>query len=360
MKRHGNLFCKITDPKNIALAHNLAKRGKSRYAEVQMVNKDPEKYFQEIQESLVNHSFSTSPYATKRIYEPKERLIYKLPYYPDRIVHHAVMNVIQPIWDKIFIYDLYSAVPGKGLHRGSYRLRQFLKDTNNTQYCLKFDIQKYYPSVVHEILFDLIKRKIKCSDTLWLLQEIITSVEGTKNIPIGNYLSQYFGNIYLNWFDHWIKENLGMQYYIRYCDDGVILSQDKTSLNELKDIMTDYLENHLELTLNKKTRIFPVDSTGIDFLGYRHFRNYTLLRKSSAARFKKKIYHIEMHHESMNPQSIISSIMSYVGWLKHCDSYHLANKYIYQNLPILEIVDDAAKKIDIKNPLLNTRPQVNV
>lgn len=351
MKRHGNLFCKITDPKNIALAHNLAKRGKSRYSEVQMVDKDPETYFQAIRDSLVDHSFSTSTYTTKKIYEPKERLIYKLPYYPDRIVHHAVMNVIQPIWDKIFIYDLYSAVPGKGLHQGSYRLRQFLRDTKNTQYCLKFDVRKYYPSVDHEILFDLVKKKIKCQDTLWLLQEIITSVEGKKNIPIGNYLSQYFGNIYLNWFDHWIKEDLGIKYYIRYCDDGVMLGSDKVSLKELKDTMSDYLGDNLDLTLNKKTRIFPVDSTGIDFLGYRHFREYTLLRKSSADRFKKKIHHIEKNHDTMEPQAIVSSIMSYVGWLKHCDSHHLSEKYIYQNQEIIEIMTDASSKLGIGNPL---------
>ena len=352
MKRHGNLFCRITDIQNIALAHALAKRGKSRYSEVRMVDKDPDRYLKTIQNSLIERTYSTSAYTTKNIYEPKERLIYKLPYFPDRIVHHAVMNVIQPIWDKIFIYDLYSAIPGKGLHRGSYRVRQFLRDTDNTQYCLKFDIQKYYPSVDHEILFDLIKKKIKCQDTLWLLQEIITSVDGNKNIPIGNYLSQYFGNIYLNWFDHWIKEDLGIKYYIRYCDDGVILGKNKACLNELKDAIYDYLDENLNLSLNKKTRITHVDTTGIDFLGYRHFRDHTLLRKSSADRFKKKIHDIEKNHNTLEPQAIVSSIMSYVGWLKHCDAHHLSEKYIYQNYEIMDIMSKASLKLGIRNPLI--------
>lgn len=209
MKRYGKLFNKIVDLNNIALAHKNAKKGKSHYAKVREVEKDPERYIQDI---LVNKTFTTSKYKTKLIHEPKERIIYKLPYFPDRIIHHAIMNVIQPIWDKVFIYDLYSAIPGKGLHAGISRLRQFLKDRENTQYCLKFDIKNFYPSISHDILFELVRRKIKCKDTLWLLEDIIRSPGGNKNLPIGNYLSQYFGNIYLNWFDHWLKEEKGMKY----------------------------------------------------------------------------------------------------------------------------------------------------
>lgn len=352
MKRQNNLFEKIIDMDNIRLSHINAKKGKSHYTEVQKINKDPEKYMQKVHDMLVDKTFTTSEYKTKIINEPKKRLIYKLPYFPDRIVHHAIMNVIQPIWDNVFIHDLYSAIPNKGIHRGVIRLRQFLKDAKNTKYCLKFDISSYYPSVNHDILLELIKRKIKCKDTLWLLEDIIRSSEGNTNIPIGNYLSQYFGNIYLNWFDHWIKEDNQMKYYIRYCDDGVILHESKEVLNNLLKDVTAYFKDNLQLNLNPKTQIFPVDVRGIDFLGYRNFRNYNLLRKSSSAKFKRKIQFIEHNHEKLEPQHIISSIMSYCGWIKFCDCRNLLNKHILKNNSILNIMDNASKSLSISNPIL--------
>lgn len=352
MKRYGNLFAKIVDIDNIILAHKNAKKGKSHYAEVQEVEKDLDFYIHEIRNILVNKTFTTSKYKTKLVHEPKKRVIYKLHYFPDRIVHHAVMNIIQPIWDRVFIYDLYSAIPGKGLHAGVLRLRQFLKDRENTQYCLKFDIKNFYPSINHAILFDLVNRKIKCEDTLWLLEDVIRSPKGNTNLPIGNYLSQYFGNIYLNWFDHWIKEEKEMKYYIRYCDDGVILHKSKEVLNNLLKEIEEYVKKNLKLELNPKTQIFPVDVRGIDFLGYRSFRNYTLLRKSSATRFKRKIRFIEQNHEELEPQHIISSIMSYCGWVQFCNGHHLLKKYILENNRIIEIMDEASKALSIYNPIL--------
>jgi retron-type reverse transcriptase len=351
MKRHGSLYEKVTNYQNLQLSHINARKGKGHYLEVKRVNTDTEKMLRSLQESLIDQTFHTAKYATKRIYEPKERLIYKLPYYPDRIVHHAVMNVIQPIWDKVFIQDLYSAIPGKGLHQGSFRLRQFLKDKDTTRFCLKFDIQKYYPSIDHDILLDLIQRKIKCRKTLWLLEDIVRSAGGSKNAPIGNYLSQYFGNIYLNWFDHWIKEDLGRKHYIRYCDDGIILGSSRQELNGLCDQVNEYLKDRLDLTLNKKTMVIEVDKTGIDFLGYKTYRNYVLLRKSSARKLKKKIRYIEANAGKMQPSSIISSVMSYLGWLKHCDCHHLSSKYIYENNALRTIMDGAAEMTGIANPL---------
>ena len=352
MKRYGNLFSKIVDIDNIALAHKNAKKGKSHYAEVQEVEKEPERYTQEIHDMLVNKTFTTAKYKTKMIHEPKKRVIYKLPYFPDRIVHHAVMNIIQPIWDKVFIYDLYSAIPGKGLHASILRLRQFLKDKENTQYCLKFDIKNYYPSINHNILFELVKRKIKCKDSLWLLEDVIRSPSGNKNLPIGNYLSQYFGNIYLNWFDHWTKEEKEIKYYIRYCDDAIFLHKSKEALNNLLKEIEIYINNNLKLELNPKTQIFPVDVRGIDFLGYRSFRNYTLLRKSSVTRFKHKVRFIEQNHDKLEPQHIISSIMSYCGWIKHCDGHHLLQKYILNNEHLIRIMDESSKALNINNPIL--------
>ena len=351
MKRYGNLYQQIIAPENIVLAHQNARKGKGYYAEVRMVESDRDYYLGQVHEMLEEETFHTAPYRKKIVFDSgKLREIYKLPYFPDRIVHHAIMNILQPLWDKTFIYDCYSAVPGKGIHAGLARLHRFMKDKENTRYCLKFDIRHYYPSVRHDTLMHLIEGTIKCKDTLWLLEDVVRSAGGSTNIPIGNYLSQYFANIYMSRFDHWLKEDKGQKYYIRYSDDGVILHESKESLHCLLDEIRDYLSG-LALELNPKTQIFPVDKRGVDFLGYRSFRNYTLLRKSSAKRLKEKVKLIEVDYERLSPIFIVSSIMSYTGWIKHCDGHHLLSTYILDNQKLLEIMDRASESLGIRNPL---------
>jgi hypothetical protein len=347
MKRHGNLYSQICGTENLQLAHINARRGKLHYSEVQKVNQNPEKYLGSLQKMLLDKTYQTAPYKIMQVYEPKKRTIYKLPYFPDRIAHHAIMNVLQPIWDKTFIDDVYSAIPGRGLHAGILRLRGFLRNVPGTQYCLKFDISKFYPSVDHEILLELIRHKIKCKDTLWLLEEIIRSSGGCKNIPIGNYLSQYFAQIYLNPLDRWIKEENRMRYYIRYGDDGVILHNDRPFLKKLLAEIAAFMKDRLDLIINPKSRVFPVDSNGIDFLGYRTFRNYSLLRVSAARRFKSKIRFIEENHESIEPHTIISTVMSYLGWIGFCNGYNLQRKYVTENDKIVTILNQSADELGI-------------
>jgi len=352
MKRYDNLFDKIIDYDNLILAHLNARKGKHYYSEVKEVNKDIDSYIGKLQFSLLGKNFTTSDYEIFTIKKPKERIIYKLPYFPDRIVHHAIMQILQPIWDKTFIYDSYAAVPGKGIHAGYYRLKQFLKDKENTQYCLKLDVEKFYPNINHNILFNLVEKKIKCEDTLWLLKDIIRSVPGGKGLPIGNYLSQYFSNIYLNYFDHWIKEKIRCKYYIRYCDDNVILYKNKEFLNWLLEKIELYFWNHLKLKLNKKSQIFPVNSRGIDFLGYRTYSQYSLLRKSSYKKFRKKISLIEQKYKTLKSKHVLSSIMSYLGWLMHCNSYNLLERYIYGNQNILDIFENVRIDLNLReNPM---------
>lgn len=351
MKRYGNLYERIIDPGNIALAHHNAKKGKGHYSEVKMVEGDTEYYLGLVRKMLSEKTFHTAPYRKKVVFDSgKLREIYKLPYFPDRIVHHAIMNILQPIWDKTFIYDCYSAVPGKGIHAGLARLHRFMKDKENTRYCLKFDIHHYYPSVRHDTLMQIIEKTIKCKDTLWLLEDIVRSAGGATNIPIGNYLSQYFANIYMSGLDHWLKEEKGMKYYIRYSDDGVILHESKEKLNSLLIEVREYLGT-LALELNPKTQIFPVDKRGVDFLGYRSFRDYTLLRKSSVKRLKGKIKLIESDYEHLSPIFVVSSVMSYMGWIKHCDGHNLLLKYILRNDKLLRAMDRASESLDIRNPL---------
>jgi len=351
MKRHGGLYEAISSLPNLYVAHRHARRGKTRYSEVQYVDKNKDALLESLHESLVQQTYTTGKYKIKKIYEPKERTIYVLSYYPDRIVQHAAMNILQPIWDKTFIPDLYSAIPNKGIHKAINRLRLFLNDTENTRYCLQFDIKSYYPSMNHTTLMNLIQRKIKCKKTLWLLQDVVDSLDGETNIPIGNYLSQYFGNLYLSDFDHWLKEKHKIKYYLRYNDDGIILNDSKDELWRLLDKIQNYIETRLKLKLNKKTRIYPVNDVGIDFLGYKTYRTHALLRKRTANKFKHKIKEIKNHHTEMKNQHIVSSVMSYVGWMQHGNCYNLLRKHILRDKELNEIMDRCSAELGYKNPL---------
>lgn len=167
MKRHNNLYQKITSLDNIKLAYKKARRGKGWQDTVKEFEKDLENNLLKIQESLVDQTYKVSPYRTKIITEPKKRKIFILPFAPDRIVQHAVVNILEPIWDKLFIYHSYACRKNKGMHRASKRTMQAVR---SKKYCLKMDISKFYPSINHKILFKIIKRKIKCSQTLDLLK----------------------------------------------------------------------------------------------------------------------------------------------------------------------------------------------
>ena len=336
---------------NLRLAHRNARCGKAHYTAVQEVNANEDKLLRDLQQLLVSKAFHTADYRTRIIYEHKKRLVYILPYYPDRIVQHAAMSILQPIWDALFIHDSYSGIPGKGIHTALNRLDGFLKDTENTKYCLQFDIKSYYPSVNHDILLDRIRRKIKCEDTLWLLEDVIRSVDDDKGIPIGNYLSQYFANVYLDGLDHWLKQQKHVRYYIRYNDDGVILHSSKAFLHGLWREIEQYLDERLKLCLNPKTQVYPVDTRDIDFLGYRTFRSYRLLRKSSAKRFKRKVRHIVDNSEGLRPQHIVSSIMSYIGWLQYANCYNLLKKCVLTNQPLLNVLRGCCEELGFENPL---------
>jgi len=351
VKRRGNLFRQIVALENLQLAHRNARRGKAHYAAVQEVNANEDVLLRELQWLLVAKMFRTASYRTRTIYEPKKRLIYILPYYPDRIVQHAAMNILQPIWDALFIYDSYSGIPGKGIHAAMERLSGFLEDAENTCYCLQFDIKSYYPSVDHEILLALITHKIKCRDTLWLLEDVIRSVASGKGIPIGNYLSQYFANVYLDRFDHWLKEDLHVKYYMRYNDDGVILHSNKEYLHNLWARIAEYLEKELHLSLNSRTQVYSVGARGIDFLGYRTFRDHKLMRKRSATRFKRRVREAARQDGAQEPQAVVSSVMSYVGWLQHCNCYGLLRKYLLDNVQMMAQMDMYCAELNFANPL---------
>jgi RNA-directed DNA polymerase len=320
-KRHGNLFGKIVDDENLYKAYRKARRGKSRMKNVQKFEKSLKDNLLKIKIALMNKTFKTSPYQIKKIHEPKERDIYILPFNPDRIVQHAAMNVIEPIWDKLFIQDSYACRTGKGIHAGSSKTMQYVRQY---RYCLKCDISKFYPSIRHDTVFDIVKKKIKCPETLWLLKEIINSVPGEKNIPIGNYTSQWLGNLYLNELDQHLKHECQVRAYIRYCDDFCLFHDDKRYLRNMADVIVDFLRDKLDLTLSR-CDLFPV-SRGVDFLGYRHFRKYILLRKSTAKRMQARLKKLPVWYSEgkISLEYFRSSLASTRGWLKWANTHNLA------------------------------------
>jgi len=350
MKRYGNLYPQIYDMDNIRTAHDQARKGKSHYHEVKKINQHPECYLGQIQAMLKGKTFKNSRYKvfTKKGLK-KTRTIHKLPYFPDRIIHHCIVQVLEPIWVRWFIHDTLACLKGRGIHKGARRITNALKnDPDGTRYCLKMDVKKFYPSVDHDILKSILARKIKDSDVLWLLREIIDSTD--KGVPIGNYLSQYFGNIYLTGLDHWIKETLKSKHYVRYCDDMVILGHDKPWLHDVRGQVEGYLNHRLNLQLKTDWQVFPVAARGIDFLGYRFFPGYTMLRKSTATQFKRRMQDIrDGKYAQAEPVTIGSTIMSYYGWLKHANCLNLWHRHV--DGKVRDVLSEACIKGGIRNPL---------
>lgn len=343
MKKYKNLYQKITNLDNIILAHNNARKCKTHRPDVQIVDKDAVNKCKQIQSMLVNHTYKTSEYFTFKLYEPKERLIFKLPYFPDRIVHHAIMNVLEKIWVDQMIPQTYSCIKKRGIHKVLKQIQSDLRDKENTEYCLKIDIRKFYPSVDHDILKQIIRIKIADRELLQVLDEIIDSSEG---VPIGNYLSQFFANLYLSYFDHWIKEEKGVKYYYRYADDIVILHKDKSFLHDLLKDIKLYLTNKLKLELKSNYQVFPVESRSVDFVGYKIYHNYTLVRKNIKYNFCKK--NARLMKMDTNIRYYKRKMASYLGWFKAANCYSLLKKTLkYKEL--LDYIDIRKGNATINN-----------
>jgi hypothetical protein len=346
MKRHNNLYPRICDPANIALAHKNARKHKTHYHEVRMVDSAPDLYLGRIHEMLIENRFQNSPYTIFIKRGRKDRTIYRLPYFPDRIVHHAVVQVLEPIWMKMFVRDTYSTIKGRGIHDGVRRMKKFLRDEEGTRYCLKLDVKKFYPSINHDHLKRILRGHIKCRPTLALMDTIIDSCDG---VPIGNYLSQYFANVYLSPFDHFVKEDLRVKYYARYCDDIVLLDRSAEKLHLAKRAIEAYLCRYLSLTVKENWQVFPTRIRGIDFLGYRFFGNRTMVRKYIVRNMAHKLNIIRRKWQTMPHEAVIHSVMSYYGWLVHADAHGLWDHLVTDD--IRNIMDTVCRTHHLKNPL---------
>lgn len=326
MKRIGNIWDKIVDKENLRLALRKAAKGKRGIGAVRKVERKADKYIDKLHDLLVSGNYKTAAYKSQIVYEPKKRTIHSLPFFPDRIVHHAILNILGNYWDKLFIYDSYACRQNKGQHAGSLRCMGMVRRNN---YVLKCDVSKFYHSILHNKLKAILGRKIKDKRVLELLYEIIDSssscpeLQPGRGVPIGNLMSQWFGNLYLNELDTLVKHELKIKDYIRYCDDFVLFHNDKSRLRDVVKILRSFLTDVLDLQFSK-CEYFPT-SHGVDFLGYRHFKTHILVRKSTAKRIRRRVNNIKLSiaKGKVNFRRFMGQIDSAMGWLQWANSHNL-------------------------------------
>lgn len=326
MKRHSKLYEQIFDFANLESAYRKARRCKRYRNEVMRYSANLEENLINLQNHLIWHSYRQGEYRMFTVLEPKKRQISALPF-RDRVAQHAINNIVEPLFDRRFYFHSYACRKDKGMHKASETLTTWIYNLSfdgKPLYALKADIHQYFKSIDHERLKRIVRRGIKDRETLWLLDLIIDSGgEGGTGIPVGNLTSQLFANIFLDVLDKHVKETLRVKYYIRYMDDFVILSHDKAHLRELWRDIEAFLLSELGLHLNPKTTIVN-SKNGIDFCGYRHFKDHKKVRKSSVKRMRKRIKRYRKGR--ISEERLQKSLQSWLGHVQHADSFTLRGR----------------------------------
>ncbi len=320
MKIYRNLWDKVITFENFKLAYKNATKGKKYYREVKIIErKGVKRYLRKLLEEVKNKEYKVSAYDIfTRFTGEKYREIYRLPM-KDRIVQHALMNIIEPIFRETFIKDTYSSIKGKGIHNGLKTIKRIVK-SRKYRYYFKIDIYKCYPSLDKEILKAKLARKFKDNDLLWLLFTIIDSCD--KGVPIGNYTSQYFNNFYFSDLAHYLKEELGLD-TIWYCDDLVVFGDDKIKLHKVLNILNRKM-TLLNVHIKENYQIYNIDVRSVDMLGYRTRTTHTLIRKGTKKRFITKVSKMDFNNLTKKDINVLGS---YWGIFCHADCRNLWFKY---------------------------------
>ncbi len=342
MKRVNFLFPEIYSFENLLIASRKARMGKRTQNNVSHFEFNLEPELIQLHRELRTKTYQPGSYKEFYISVPKKRMISAAPY-RDRVVHHALCNIIEPIFDKTFVYDNYANRKQKGTHKAILRYQLFAK---KYQYVLKCDIKKYFPSIDHDILRHLIRRKIKCRDTLWLIDVILensnpqetvidyftgddlfTPLERRKGLPIGNLTSQFFANIYLNKLDHYIFEILKQRAYVRYVDDFVVFGNCKEELWKLFADVGKYLETLRVRLHQKKSMVYPVNR-GVIFLGHKIFPEFRLLKTQNIILFRKRLKKMKKEYldGTISRETITASIQGWIAHASFSNTYRLRKK----------------------------------
>ena len=334
MKTYKHLYEKIVSFENLLAAYKTFRRGKRFKDDVLKFEYNYEAELLKLQEELVEHTYTPLPAHRFFVYEPKKREI-TAACVRDRIVHHALCRVIEPIFDKRFIYDTYACRLGKGTLAAIKRFESFKQKllahySEDEIYILKADIQKYFENIDHRILLGLIGKKITDEEVIWLIKRILTNDNLSKGIPIGNLTSQVFANLYLNPLDQFIKHHLSFKYYIRYMDDFVLMDISKERLQKAKREIAHFLKENLRLNLHPKKQTISPLKCGVDFLGFRIFSTHRLLRKENVKRFRRRLKRMKKQFEKK--EITIGKIgLSIRGWIAHAkwgNTYRLRKKIL--------------------------------
>lgn len=315
---------------NIREAIKKACRDHGNDAIVREMRDDPEPFVTEIRHILETESYSPSEFIRRVIFERGKRR--KLCYtrtYPDRVIHHCVMNVVGPYLHASIPSCAFAAVKGRGIHFGSMMVRRDMaRDREGTKYCFKMDVYHYFDSIDRNLLFDRLRGKIKCRRTLDLLHTIIFNCPGRNGLPIGLYASQVLSVWFLSTLDHYCKEVLGLRYYYRYMDDVVVLSHSKAILHNVRRLITDFLHG-MRLRVKGNHAIFPVRSRRLDFIGFLFDGFRVDIRKRTKMAFIRvcnSIIRLLKRHEMLTTH-ILKSLQSYCGMLSWVSSDRLYIKY---------------------------------
>lgn len=324
VRRIGNidgvkLYDIIRSEDNIRIAITEACKDHHKDPVVRAIKDDPEPYVRTIKEILDNESYKPGRFKFKTIYErgKKRRLCYTGTI--DRMVQHCVFNIVAPILHATIISTQFSGVKGRGIHRGSKKVAKDLRENpKGTRYCLKGDIYHYFPQISRKLLFEMLKRKLKCRRTLNILHTIIFDCPNKDGLPIGLYSSQILSVFFLSAFDHYCKEVLRARFYYRYMDDFVFLSNCKEKLWSFLEHVREYLKG-MELRVKGNYAVYPVEKRRLDFMGYVSNHATTMIRKRTKRSYIKStnlIIRAITHHAEVSEHLILSK-RSYEGMIEN-------------------------------------------
>lgn len=328
-----NQFNKYLTYEKLMEAHIKSKKGKGYRKEIILFNLKQEEYIMWLYEQLKNKTYQHGGYTEFYVTEPKLRKIEKSRYI-DRIVHRWVVdNFLEPAFVPQFIPSSFACLKNKGMHRAAIYVQEKMKHCKRIweqYYILKMDVAKYFDNINKNILLEILERKIKDRDLLWLIKQILFAQKREKGIEIGNYTSQMFANIYLNEVDQYIKHQLKIKYYCRYLDDSIIIVRTKQEAKEALEKIKIFLKERLELELNKKTQIFK-NKQGVNFCGYKINEYRMKLRDKGKRKLKKKVKHLkkEIKIGKITSKEAKKYLSGHMGYIKYANVNNLLEKLFY-------------------------------
>lgn len=351
MRTYRHLYAHIYDFENLHQAYTAARRAKRMKRTVMRFEQRVEEQLLQLQDELQQQTYRPGAYHHFYIYEPKKRKISAAPF-RDRVVHHALCNLIMPIWERKFIHDSYACRVGKGTHRAINRCTQWVRQYRHVLQC---DIAKFFPTIDHAILLDILSRTITDPQVLWLCRQIIASGAGVldserairwcagddlfaplrpQGLPIGNLTSQFWGNVYMNELDQFVKRELKCRAYVRYADDFLLFSDNKALLHTWHSELRAFASEQLRLHLHEhKTQVYPT-RTGVPFLGFRHFPTHRRLKRENVVRFRRRLRAMRQACAQgwVSSTQVDASIQSWCAHAAHGNTYRLRTQMVRQGL----------------------------